>query len=192
MRDIAVFVGSLRRESLNLKLAKALAKLGQPQFRFRFAGLGDLPIFNQDLEADLPASVVRLKAEIKAADAVLFVTPEHNRSISAVLKNAIDWGTRPWGQNSWSGKPGSIIGTSPGNVGTAAGQAHLRSVMTILDVVLLGQPEVYFVSRPGLIDGNDDITDDATREFLKGYLDRFAAWIDQVAQYGDKVRQKVA
>jgi chromate reductase len=192
MRDVAVFVGSLRNGSINLKLAKALAKLGQGQFNFTFAELGDLPIYNEDLEAHLPASVIRMKKEIAAADAVLFVMPEHNRSIPAVLKNAIDWGTRPWGQNSWAGKPGSIIGTSPGNVGTAAGQAHLRSVMTVLDVILLGQPEVYFVTKPGLIDENDDITDDATRDFLKGYLGRFAAWIDQVTQYEDKIRQKVA
>jgi chromate reductase, NAD(P)H dehydrogenase (quinone) len=192
MRDVAVFVGSLRNGSINQKLAKAVAKLGKGQFAFNFVELGDLPMFNQDLEANLPASVIRMKEEIAAADAVLFVTPEHNRSIPAMLKNAIDWGTRPWGQNSWAGKPGSIIGTSPGNVGTAAGQAHLRSVMTVLDVALLGQPEVYFVTRPGLIDDNDDITDDATREFLTGYLARFAAWIDQIAQYEDKIRQKVA
>jgi chromate reductase len=130
-----------------------------------------------------------MKKEIAKADAVLFVTPEHNRSIPAVLKNAIDWGTRPWGQNSWAGKPGSIIGTSPGNVGTAAGQAHLRSVMTILDVILLGQPEVYFVSKPGLIDDKDDITDDATRDFLQGYLTRFEAWIDQVLQYEARTKR---
>ncbi|TMJ33952.1 MAG: NAD(P)H-dependent oxidoreductase [Alphaproteobacteria bacterium] len=189
MHDVAVLVGSLRRDSLNLKLARALAKLGKGRFNFNFAELGDLPIYNQDMEADLPASVVRMKKEIAKADAVLFVTPEHNRSIPSVLKNAIDWGTRPWGQNSWAGKPGSIIGTSPGNVGTAAGQAHLRSVMTILDVILLGQPEVYFVSKPGLIDDKDDITDDATREFLQGYLTRFEAWIDQVAQYEARTKR---
>lgn len=189
MHEVAVFVGSLRRESLNLKLARALAKLGQSRFTFNFITLGDLPIFNQDLEADLPASVIRMKGEIASADAVLFVTPEHNRSIPSVLKNAIDWGTRPWGQNSWAGKPGSIIGTSPGNVGTAAGQAHLRSVMTVLDVILLGQPEVYFVSKPGLIDDKDNITDEATREFLQGYLTRFDAWIGQVAQYEAKTKR---
>jgi chromate reductase, NAD(P)H dehydrogenase (quinone) len=189
MHDVAVFVGSLRRDSLNLKLARALAKLGKGRFNFNFAELGDLPIYNQDMEADLPASVVRMKKEIAKADSVLFVTPEHNRSIPSVLKNAIDWGTRPWGQNSWAGKPGSIIGTSPGNVGTAAGQAHLRSVMTILDVILLGQPEVYFVSKPGLIDDKDDITDDATREFLQGYLTRFEAWIDQVLQYEARTKR---
>lgn len=189
MRKVAVFVGSLRNGSINRKLARALAKLGQGQFDFHFVELGDLPIYNEDLEASLPASVVRLKQEIAAADAVLFVMPEHNRSIPAVLKNAIDWGTRPWGQNSWAGKPGSIIGTSPGNVGTAAGQAHLRSVMTVLDVVLLGQPEVYFVTRPGLIDETDDITDQGTRDFLQGYLTRFAAWIDQIGQYENKIRK---
>jgi chromate reductase len=191
MRKVAIFVGSLRNGSINQKLARALAKLGHGQFAFNFVQIGDLPMYTQDLEANLPASVIRMKEEVAAADAVLFVTPEHNRSIPAVLKNAIDWGTRPWGQNSWAGKPGSIIGTSPGNVGTAAGQAHLRSVMTVLDVVLLGQPEVYFVTTPGLIDENDDVTNDATRQFLEGYLARFAAWIDQIAQYENKI-QKVA
>ena len=189
MHEVAVFVGSLRRESLNLKLAKALAKLGQAKFKFKFVELGDLPLYNQDLETKLPASVVRMKDEIATADAVLFVTPEYNRSVPGVLKNAIDWGTRPWGQNSWTGKPGSIVGTSPGNVGTAAGQAHLRSVMTVLDVILLGQPEVYFVSKPGLIDDNDNIADEATRDFLQGYLTRFDAWIDQVAQYEAKTKR---
>ena len=189
MHEVAVFVGSLRRESLNLKLAKALAKLGQAKFKFNFVELGDLPLYNQDLETKLPASVVRMKDEIATADAVLFVTPEYNRSVPGVLKNAIDWGTRPWGQNSWTGKPGSIVGTSPGNVGTAAGQAHLRSVMTVLDVILLGQPEVYFVSKPGLIDDNDNIADEATRDFLQGYLTRFDAWIDQVAQYEAKTKR---
>jgi len=189
MHEVAVFIGSLRRESLNLKLAKALAKLGQAKFKFNFVELGDLPLYNQDLETKLPASVVRMKDEIATADAVLFVTPEYNRSVPGVLKNAIDWGTRPWGQNSWTGKPGSIVGTSPGNVGTAAGQAHLRSVMTVLDVILLGQPEVYFVSKPGLIDDNDNIADEATRDFLQGYLTRFDAWIDQVAQYEAKTKR---
>lgn len=180
MYKVAVFVGSLRRESLNLKLAKALAKLGQSKFEFKFVELGDLPIYNEDLWQDPPAGVLRMKGDIAAADAVLFVTPEYNRSIPPVVKNVIDWGTRPWGQNSWAGKPCSVIGTSPGNVGTAAAQAHLRSVLVILDVILMGQPEVYFVSKPGLIDENGNITDNTTREFLQGYLARFEAWIGQV------------
>ena len=189
MYKIAVLVGSLRRDSINLKFAKALSKLGGNQFDFHFVALGDLPIYNEDLWENPPAPVVRLKKDIAAADAVLFVTPEYNRSIPPVLKNAIDWGTRPWGQNSWAGKPGSVIGTTPGNVGTAVAQAHLRSVLTILDVILLGQPEIYFVSKPGLINDEFEVTDDQTREFLQGYLAKFAGWIGQTLP---KQQQKAA
>ena len=109
-----------------------------------------------------------------------------------MLKNAIDWGTRPWGKNSWAGKPASIVGTSPGAVGTAVAQTHLRSVAVILDIILMGQPEVYFVNKPGLIDENDDITDDTTREFLEGYLARFEAWIDQVSKSEEAEERRVA
>lgn len=179
MYKIAVLVGSLRRDSINLKFAKALAKLGGPRFDFHFVELGDLPIYNEDLWENPPASVLRLKKDVGAADAVLFVTPEYNRSIPAVVKNAIDWGSRPWGQSSWAGKPGSVVGTTPGAVGTAVAQAHLRSVLAILDVILLGQPEVYFADRPGLINDEFDITDDQAREFLQGYLAKFAIWIEQ-------------
>jgi chromate reductase len=182
MYTIAVLVGSLRRESINRKLAKALAKLGQGKFKFHFVELGDIPIYNEDLWQDPPAAVLRMKKDIETADAVLFATPEYNRSIPPVVKNAIDWGTRPWGKNSWAGKPASIVGTSPGAVGTAVAQTHLRSIAPILELVLMGQPEVYLVNKPGLIDENDDITDDTTREFLQAYLDRFAAWIDQVSR----------
>jgi chromate reductase len=192
MYTIAVLVGSLRRESINLKLAKALAKLGRAKFSFKFVELGDLPIYNEDLWQDPPAAVLRMKKDIEQSDAVLFVTPEYNRSIPPVIKNAIDWGTRPWGQNSWVGKPGSIVGTSPGNVGTAVAQTHLRSVAVILDLILMGQPEVYFVNKPGLIDENHDITDDTTREFLEGYLARFEVWIDQVSKREAGERRRVA
>src|SRR6266568_9634094 len=131
---IAAIVGSNRRESINAKLAHALASLGADRADFEFIAIGDLPLYNQDLEAELPQSVVRFKSQIAAADGLLFVTPEHNRSIPALLKNAIDWGARPYGQNSWSGKPAAITGTSPGTIGTAAAQLHLRQVLGILGV----------------------------------------------------------
>lgn len=182
MHKVAVLVGSLRRESINRRLATALAKLGRSRFEFRFVELGDLPMYNEDLLEDLPSPVTRMKDEIAASDAVLLVTPEYNRSIPAVLKNAIDWGTRPRGQNSWAGKPGSIIGASPGNIGTAAAQAHLRSVMVILGMDLMGQPEVYVTFKPGLIDDQDDVTDETMRTFLIRYLDRFDRWIARSAQ----------
>ena len=192
MYTIAVLVGSLRRESINRKLAKALAKLGQGKFKFHFVELGDIPIYNEDLWQDPPAAVLRMKKDIETADAVLFATPEYNRSIPPVVKNAIDWGTRPWGKNSWAGKPASIVGTSPGAVGTAVAQTHLRGIAPILELVLMGQPEVYLVNKPGLIDENDDITDDTTREFLQAYLDRFAAWIDQVSRPELEKQRRVA
>jgi chromate reductase, NAD(P)H dehydrogenase (quinone) len=192
MYTVAVIVGSLRRDSINRKLAKALAKLGQSKFRFNFVEIGDLPIYDEDLWQDPPASVLRMKNEIESADAVLFVTPEYNRSITPALKNAIDWGTRPWGKNSWAGKPASIVGTTPGAIGTAVAQTHLRSVAVVLDVILMGQPEVYFVNKPGLIDENDDITDDTTREFLEGWLARFESWIGQVSKREATEQRKVA
>jgi chromate reductase len=117
---IAVIVGSTRRESINRKLAHALARLGTDRAEFRFVEIGDLPLYNQDLEGELPKSVLRFKSEIAAADGLLFVTPEHNRSLPALLKNAVDWGARPYGQNSWSGKPAAITGTSPGAIGHRA------------------------------------------------------------------------
>jgi len=178
MYKIAVLVGSLRRDSINLKFAKALAKLGGPRFDFHFVELGDLPLYNEDLWENPPSSVLRLKKDVDAADAVLFVTPEYNRSIPAVVKNAIDWGSRPWGQSSWAGKPGSIAGITPGNIGTALAQAHLRNILGHADVILLGQPEVFLVNKPGLIDDHFEITDDQTREFLQGYLAKFAGWIE--------------
>ena len=123
---------------------------------------------------------------------MLFVTPEFNRSIPAALKNAIEWGSRPYGKNSWGGKPASIIGTSPGNVGTAVAQSQLRSIAVVLDLIVLGQPEVYFVSKPGLIGDNSEITDDTTREFLEGYLARFDGFIDQVAKREPLRHQRAA
>src|SRR5580704_9014623 len=129
---IAVIVGSNRRESLNRALAQALAKLGAEQFTFNFVQIDDLPLYNQDHEAELPKNVARFKSEIAAADGLLLVTPEHNRSIPAVLKNAVDWGARPWGKNSWNGKPAAITGTSPGAIGTAIAQQHLRHILGVL------------------------------------------------------------
>src|SRR5262245_10476254 len=129
MYKVAIVVGSNRRESINRKLAEALALLGEGRFSATFPRIDDLPLYSADLEADLPESVARFKAEIEAADAVLFVTPEHTRSIPALLKNAIDWGDRPYGKRSWFGKPVAITGTTPGAIGTAVAQQHLRSIL---------------------------------------------------------------
>jgi chromate reductase len=174
--NIAVVVGSNRRESLNRKLAGALAKLGPQNLSFTFVKIDDLPLYNQDLEAELPASVVRLKGEIEAADGILFVTPEHSRSIPAALKNAIDWGARPWGKNSWTGKPAAITGTSPGAIGTAVAQQHLRHVAGVLGMVVMGG-EAYITFKPDLVDPDGGIADESTRTFLKSFIDQFAALV---------------
>jgi chromate reductase len=176
----AIIVGSNRRESINRKLAQALAKLGQGQFDSRLVQIDDLPIYNKDNEADLPPSVVRFKSEIAAADGLLFVTAEHNRSIPTVLKNAIDWGARPWGQNSWTGKVAAVTGTSPGAIGTALAQQHLRQILGAQGVVLAGG-EAYLTFKPGLIDGSDVVTDEGTRGFLTSFLDQFAALVARFA-----------
>lgn len=170
---VAIVVGSSHRESINRKLALALAKLGQAKFDPSFVRIDDLPLYNQDLEAKLPPSVVRYKAEIAAADALLFVTPEHSRSLPALLKNAIDWGARPSGQSSWIGKLAAITGTSPGAIGTAVVQQHLRQVLGNLGVLVMGG-EAYVSFKPNLIDDDGNITDEGTRKFLQDLIDQFA------------------
>src|ERR671935_1020325 len=177
---IAVVVGSNRRESINAKLAQALARLGCEQAEFNFVSIGELPLYNQDLEGELPPSVLRFKAEIAAADGLLFVTPEHNRSIPALLKNAVDWGARPYGQNSWSGKPAAITGASPAALGAALAQVHLRQILGILGVVVAGG-EAYISFKPGVVDSTGNITDESTRGFLKAFIDQFATFVARLS-----------
>jgi len=177
MYQIAAIVGSLRKESFNKKLMRALDKLDHPELQFNILTLDDIPLFNQDNESQLPAPVAHFKNDISKADGVLFVTPEYNRSIPGVLKNIIDWGTRPYGQNVWKNKPTAIVGTSQGSVGTAAAQAHLRSIMVAIGAILAGLPEVYFVFKTGLIDDQYQITDENSKKFLQGFLDHFGQWI---------------
>lgn len=173
---VGVIVGSNRRESLNRRLAQALTRLGADKFAFSFIQIDDLPLYNQDLESELPKSVARFKSEVAAVDGLLFVTPEHNRSIPTVLKNAIDWGARPYGQNSWNGKPAAITGTSPGTVGTAIAQQHLRQVLGNLGVLVMGG-EAYVSFKPGLVDADDGITDESIGKFLNGFVDQFATLV---------------
>lgn len=178
---VAVIVGSNRRDSINRKLAEALIRLGSDQLSFTIVAIDDLPLYNQDLEAELPASVRRFKAEIAGADGVLFVTPEHNRSIPAVLKNAIDWGGRPYGQNSWGGKPAAITGTSPGAISSALAQQHLRVVLgSSLAAQVMGG-EAYIGFKPGLLDEAGAIADDSARTFLKAFLDQFATLVRRLS-----------
>jgi chromate reductase len=178
--QIAVIVGSNRRESINRKLAQALIKLGADKFDAKIVRIDDLPIYNQDHEGNLTSEVKRFKDEIKAADGVLIVTPEHNRSMPTALKNAIDWGARPFGTSVWPGKPGFITGTSPGAIGTALVQAHLRTVMTGLGMTLLGG-EAYINFKPNLIDDQGNISDDTVQKFVQGFVDRFATLVEKLS-----------
>jgi chromate reductase len=177
---IAVIVGSNRRESLNRKLAQALAGLGAQKLAFSFVQIDDLPLYNQDLEGELPGAVVRFKSEIEAADGLLFVTPEHNRSIPAALKNAIDWGARPYGRNSWAGKVAAITGTSPGAIGAALAQQHLRQILGASLGVLVMGGEAYIAFKPGLLDDAGAIAEESTRAFLKSFVDQFASLVARI------------
>jgi chromate reductase len=177
-----IVVGSNRRDSINRKLAQALAKLGAEKFDASIARIDDLPMYNQDNEGNLPAEVVRFKEELAKADGILIVTPEHDRSIPAFLKNAIDWGARPYGKNSWAGKPTFITGTSPGAIGSAIAQQHLRSVMVSLGVVLLGG-EAYVTFKSDLVDAAGNIGDEGTRNFLRGFLDQFASLVVRLSAH---------
>ena len=174
---VAVLVGSLRKDSFNRKLARAVERLAPDEYEFQHLRIHDLPLYNQDFDADYPAQFRRLKQEVEAADALLFVTPEYNRSIPGVLKNALDIGSRPWGTNSFAGKPGAAIGISIGATGTSMAQQHLRNILLYLDVALPGQPEVYMQFKEGLIDDEGVIGDPDTKKFLQGFVDRYAAWV---------------
>jgi chromate reductase len=170
---LGVIVGSNRRDSINRKLAQALIKLGAKEFDASIIRIDDLPLYNQDLEVALPEEVTRFKTNIAQSDALLFVTPEHSRSIPAVLKSAIDWGARPWGKNSWTGKAAAVTGTSPGAIGTAIAQQHLRSVLGDLGVLLMGG-ETYVTFKPELVGADGNIADETTRAFLAAFLDQLA------------------
>jgi chromate reductase, NAD(P)H dehydrogenase (quinone) len=174
--QIAIVVGSLRRDSLNRKLADAIAKLAPPDFSFKHVEVGDLPLYNQDSDASLAAPALRFKNEIEAAAGVLFVTPEYNRSIPGVLKNAVDQGSRPRGKNSWDGKPAGVIGVSPGATGTALAQQHLRNVLSCLNMPVLPSPEVFIQAKDGLFDDAGNIGA-GSKTFLQGWMDKYVAWV---------------
>jgi chromate reductase len=175
---VAVIVGSTRKDSLNRKLGEALARLGAGRFDAVFPRIDDLPLYSQDLEAPLPASVARFKAEVGSADALLFVTPEHNRSVPAALKNAIDWGARPYGTSVWPGKVAAVTGTSPGAIATAVAQQHLRAVLGNQGLLLMGG-EAYITYKPDMIDAQGNISDEPTRKFLQAFVDQFTALADK-------------
>lgn len=179
--NVAVFVGSLRKDSFNRRLARAVEKLAPAEFTFKHIQIDDLPLYSQDFDAAYPAVATRLKRETEAANALLFVTPEYNRSVPGVLKNAIDIASRPWGTNSFAGKPGAVIGTSIGSTGTALAQQHLRNVLTYLDVHTLAQPEVFIHFKDELIADDGTINNEGTTKFLQGFVDRYVAWVKRFA-----------
>ena len=178
--QIAVLVGSLRQNSLNRKLASAVVKLAPAEFSFKQVQIGDLPLYNQDDDANPAESVKRLKNEIKNAQGLLFVTPEYNRSVPGVLKNAIDHASRPYGQSAWAGKPAGVLGASPGAMGTALAQQHLRNILAHLDMPTLGQPEAFIHAKEGLFDEAGNIGAD-NKKFMQNWMDKYVAWVKKFA-----------
>jgi chromate reductase len=179
--QIAVVIGSLRRDSYNRQLADAVKRLAPKEFSFRDLRIDDLPLYNQDDDANQAEPVKRLKSEITAAQGLLFVTPEYNRSVPGVLKNAIDHASRPYGQSAWKGKPTGVLGASVGAPGTSMAQQHLRNTLAYLDIPTLGQPEAFIQVKDGFFDQSGNIADADTRTFLQGWMDRYAAWITSFA-----------
>lgn len=178
MLTVKVIIGSLRNDSFNKKLILALDKLNHPKLQFKILDLHQIPLYNQDIELSPPQSVIDLKNEVAHADGILIATPEYNRSIPGVLKNIIDWGSRPYGTNSWANKPVAIIGTSPGVIGTAVAQSHLRSILVGIDMFVMGQPEVYLMYKEDLIDEHYNITNESTKNYLQKFLDTFSNWVE--------------
>ena len=178
--NIAVIVGSLRKDSFNAKLATALARLAPAEFSFKQVQIGDLPLYNQDEDGAPGAAVTRVKGEIAASQGLLFVTPEYNRSIPGVLKNAIDHASRPYGKGVWGGKPAGVLGISVGAIGTALAQQHLRNILAYLDVPTLGQPEIFLQAKEGFFDADGNIGE-ASRGFLQGWMDRYVAFVKRHA-----------
>jgi len=179
--QIGILVGSLRKDSLNRKLANAISTLTPSEFSCKIIEIGSLPLYNQDDDSNQAESVKQLKNEIKAVDGLIFVTPEYNRSIPGVLKNAIDHGSRPYGQSAWAGKPAGVLGASVGTMGSAMAQQHLRNILAYLDIPTLGQPEVFLCVKEGMFDGNGHLSNPDTQKFLQGWVDRYVAWIKKMA-----------
>ena len=179
--NVALFIGSLRRESLNRKLAKALKRLGPDGWQYHEIEFGNLPLYNGDEAQPMPSDVKQMKVRISSADAIIFVTPEYNRSVPGGLKNAIDWASRPHGENSFAGRPTLVCGTSPGNISTAVAQQHLRAILAYLDAPAMGQPEVFIRFQPeDLISDDGEVTIQSTEKFLKKVMSEFEDWVEVV------------
>jgi chromate reductase len=184
--DVAVFVGSLRKESFNRKAAKALVEFAPPELKLSIIEIGNLPLYNEDLEARAPEEWLAFRRRVKSAEAVLFVTPEYNRSVPAVLKNALDVGSRPYGQSVWDAKPGAVVSVAPGAIGAFGANQHLRQSMVFLNVPMLQQPEAYLGGAADLFDAEGKVTKASTVEFLRKFLQAFATWIARNAKSAPK------
>ena len=180
-RDVAVFVGSLRKESLNRKMAKALAAIAPAPLKLEIVEIGQLPLYNQDFDdsGNSPAEWLAFRQRVKAYDAVLFVTPEYNRSVPAPLKNAIDVGSRPYGKSVWDGKPGAVVSVSPGAIGAFGANHHLRQSLVFLNVPAMPQPEAYIGGAAKLFDASGALVDESARDFMQKFLTAFAQWIER-------------
>ncbi len=181
-RNIAVIVGSLRKDSLNRKVANTLIELAPETLKPAIVEIGALPLYNQDLDDTPPEAWTTFRERIKAADGVLFVTPEHNRSVPAAMKNALDVGSRPYGKNVWSGKPGAVVSASPGAAGGFGASHHLRQSLVFLNVPAMPQPEVYLGGADKLFDGTGKLTNDRTRTFLQSFMQAYVAWVNANAK----------
>lgn len=176
-KKIAVIVGSLRKESFNRKMAKALMKLSPDSLIPEFVEIGGLPLYNEDIDDNPPAGWTEFRERLKSFDAVLFVTPEYNRSVPGVLKNAIDVGSRPYGKSAWNGKPGAVVSVSPGAIGGFGANHHLRQSMVFLNVPMMQQPEAYIGNAATLFDEEGNLANDSTREFAVKLMNAFAEWV---------------
>jgi chromate reductase len=178
--SVGYFVGSLSAQSINRTLSKALIRIAPPGMKLTEIPIGDLPLYNRDFDTDYPAPARALKNSLGGVDAVLFVTPEYNRDIPGVLKNAIDWASRPWGDNSFAHKPSAVIGASPGKVGTAVAQQNLRSILSFCNSPQMNAPEAYIQFTPGLITDDGEIQDETTERFLRDFMNEFEQFIMHV------------
>jgi chromate reductase len=176
-KNIAVIVGSLRKESFSRKIAKALIELAPESLSLEILEIGELQMYNQDLEEVPPAAWTEFRSRLKGFDGVLFVTPEYNRSVPALMKNAIDIGSRPYGKNSWDGKPGGIVSVSPGALSGFGANHHLRQSLVFVNVPAMQQPEAYIGNAAKLFDNNGKLTDESTREYLRKFIDAYAKWV---------------
>lgn len=180
MHKVGYLVGSLAADSINRRLAKALVRLAPSNLEFVEIPIGELPLYNRDLDADYPPEARKLKDTIGSVDALLFVTPEYNRDIPGSLKNAIDWASRPWGANSFARKPSAMIGASPGKIGTAVAQQNLRGVLSYCDSPQMNAPEAYVQFTPGLITEQGEVTDDTTERLLRDFMIEFEKFVTRV------------